>query len=315
MAELSDILKVMETATERFSGRIPTIQEGVLEDLYTELKGLDLNGKSIANTVKNIRLIAKVKAKLQKLIITDDYKKALKEYMKVFDSVTKIQNEYFQEAEASKSAFKLGKALKEQTISDTIDKLTERGIGVNVGDKVQDILRTNITTGGSYKSLTDQLNESLSQTGTKGLLQRYTGGVVVDAVNQYSAQYMQNLTSDLGYEWYRYQGRDIDTTRHFCDAMTDREYFHISEVPDLLKAKDLYYVDKDGKEKKVEIYDRTGLPQGMIEGTDVSNFFVRRGGYNCGHQIFPVAESRVPQEHKDRVFASAAYKQWASLRK
>ncbi|MER3499851.1 MAG: hypothetical protein C4308_15185, partial [Chitinophagaceae bacterium] len=166
----------------------------------------------------------------------------------------------------------------------------------------------------SYKSLQEQLNNLLTQSGgTDGAILKYTKQITTDAVNQYSAQYMQNMTSDLGYEWYRYQGKNIDTSRPFCFAMTEREYFHITEVQDLLAAKDLYYTE-DGEKKRVRIYKRTGLPYGMIEDTDESNFFVRRGGYNCGHQIFPVAESRVPQEHKERVYSTPAYRMWKGVR-
>jgi len=50
----------------------------------------------------------------------------------------------------------------------------------------------------------------------------------------------------------------------------------------------------------------------MIPDTNAENFFVRRGGYNCGHQIFPVIERLVPKDIQDRVKATAAYKRFAN---
>lgn len=309
MPKLEDILSITDEAIKNFNDKIPSIQEKVLDDLLLELKKLDVRGKNIKPSVGNIRLLTKINAKLLKIILTDDYVAALKEYLRVFVEVTKVSNEVFKQAEVKQSAKNFLKVIREQSITDTVAKLTEAGIGANIADRITDILRTNITTGSSYKSLTAQLTESLTTTETPGLLERYAKQITTDAVNQYSGNVLHTISSDLNYEWYRYQGKDIDTTRPFCDAMTDREYFHVSEIPDLLEANDLYYM-KDGQKTKVEIYPKTGLPAGMIPGTDASNFFTRRGGFNCGHQVFPVAESRVPDEHKNRVFATTAYKRW-----
>lgn len=311
MPKIEDIIKITADAIEAFNSRIPSIQENVLDDLLLKLKQLDLNGKNIKPNITNIRLMARIKAGLLKIIVTDDYAAALKEYMKVFGEVTKVSNEVFRGAEVKQSAKNFVKVVRQETITDTVEKLTEAGIGANIAGPIADILKTNITTGSSYKSLTAQLSEALTKTKTPGLLERYVGQVTTDAVNQYSGNVLHTIASDLNYEWYRYQGKDIETTRPFCDAMTDRQFFHVSEIPDLIEATDLYYM-KDGQKTKVELYPKTGLPHGMIPGTDASNFFTRRGGYRCGHMIFPTTESRVPEEIKTRVFATSAYKMWKS---
>jgi hypothetical protein len=309
MPKIEDILSITEEAIKNFNDKIPSIQDGVLNDLLLELKKLDLRGKNIKPSVGNIRLLTKIKARLLNIVLTDDYVNALKEYLKVFNAVTSLSNEVFRQTEVRQSAKNFIKVIKQQTIEDTVNRLTEAGIGANIADRITEILKTNITTGSSYKSLTAQLTEALTTTETPGLLERYAKQVTTDAVNQYSGNVLHTIASDLNYEWYKYQGKDISTTRPFCDAMTDRGYFHVSEIPDLLEANDLYYM-KDGQKTKVELNPKTGLPAGMIPGSDASNFFVRRGGYNCGHQVFPTTESRVPEEIKNRVFATEPYKRW-----
>jgi len=42
------------------------------------------------------------------------------------------------------------------------------------------------------------------------------------------------------------------------------------------------------------VYPKTGLPYGMIEGTTVENFQCNCGGWNCRHQLVPVADAVVP---------------------
>jgi hypothetical protein len=312
MTDFSDILKEIDLSISRFNKRIPASQKAMYDELVTELRRLDLKGDTIKSTVGNLKIIQSIKNKLTKIILTDDYLSDVKEFVKSFKTVSDMQNEYWKGVE---SKFKPGPVLREirtQAISDTVLQLTESGIGANIGDTISDILRTNITSGGSYKKLNSQLLESLTDTQkSDGLLTKYSKQITNDSIQQYNRQYTQQVAAGLGFEWYAYQGSDIKTTRPFCDAMTDLRYFHVSEVPRLLRADDLYYI-KDGQKTKVPIYERTGLPAGLIEGTNPENFFIRAGGYNCGHQIRPVPERNVPLEIRDRVYNTTSYQKWKS---
>jgi hypothetical protein len=308
-----EMLSKSDQAIETFNKNIPGIQKAIYDELIEQLRKLDLNGSNIKTTVANLNVINSIKNKLLKLILSDNYLQDVKEFVRSFNEITKLQNAYWKSAESSFKSKPLLNAIKEQAITDTVSKLTEAGIGANIAEPIADILRTNITTGGSYKKLTEQLRENLVNTQTPGTLEKYVGQITTDAVNQYSNQYTQIVSNDLGYEWFKYDNTDILTTRPFCDAMTDRPYFHISEVPALLRAEGLTYVNKKtGKREPVVIYEKTGLPSGMIPGTDASNFFIRRGGYRCGHSIRPVNQRQVPQADKDRVYATSAYKNWKS---
>jgi len=310
MPDYNSLIETIEEAVNGFNKSLPKIQKDMLADLLDEIKKFDVKNKRISNTVKNIRLLNSIKNRLRKTILNDEYKAAVKEYLKVFTDVTNFHNEYFKETEKGFKPRAIVKEIKKQTITDTIDKLTEAGIGGNVQNKIADLLKQNITTGVKYSDLAAQLREHILTTENPGVLERYVKQIATDSVNQYSAQYMNTISGDLGYEWFRYQGKDIKTTRPFCDALTDRKFFHITEVNDLLAAKDLYYSDDEEGQVKVPIYEKTGLPNGMIPDTNAENFFVRRGGYNCGHQIFPVIERLVPKDIQERVKATAAYKRF-----
>jgi len=307
--DFSDILKSIDEAIEKFNSKIPAAQKRMYEGITDELKRLDTSNGKIKTTVANLKIIQSIKNKLTRLIITPEYLKDVKEFVSQFNVVTKLQNEYWQSVEKSFTPRVLLKEIRKQTISDTIKGLTASGIGASISDQIATILRTNITTGGSYAQMTEQLREKILNTTTDGALVKYVKQISTDSINQYSAQYTQTVSSDLGYEWFAYAGSDIVTTRPFCDAMTDLRYFHITEIPRLLKADDLYYM-KDGKKTKVPIYDKTELPHGMIPGTNAANFQINRGGYNCKHQIRPVSERLVPIERREEVYATPEYKRW-----
>lgn len=312
------ILNKLEKAVEKFNANIPKYQRGMLSAVMEDLRKLNTDGDKIKPVVENIKRIASIKNKMSSLLVTDQYKKAVKDFASSFREITTLQNEYWRSVEKDFSPKTLLKEIKNQNVRDTVGKLTEAGIGAAVGDKIADILTSNITTGGSYKQLTDQLRESLTDTDTQGTLSKYARQITTDSIHQYNAQYTQVISNDLGFEWYAWQGTEILTSREFCQCMVEnRRYFHVSEVPAMLRAEDMFYTDENGNERPVRINPKTNLPYGFIPGTTVENFFVRRGGYNCGHQARPVSndlvEAQDPAAYK-RVHESAAYKAWAKGR-
>ena len=301
---------------DKFHQQIPGLQRDMLDSIMEQLKRLDLDGAgNLKSTVANIKIMSSIKSKLTRLVLNDDYLASVKEFAQTFNSLATLQNEYWHSVEKTFKPKPLLREIRIQAIADTVTSLTENGIGTNISDNISAILRQNITSGGSYKSLTKQLTETLSDTQrSDGLLTRYTRQITTDSINQYNAQYTQAVSADLGYEWFAYQGSDIKTTRPFCDAMTDFRYFHISEVPRLLAAEGLTYKNrKTGKVEPVPIYAKTGLPAGMIAGTNAANFFVNRGGYNCEHQIRPVSEGLVPADIHARVKSTPEYASWKKL--
>lgn len=317
MSDQKKILKAIDAAIKRFNKNIPAAQKDMLAAIQEELKALDINSDgSIKSTVKNIGLIARISRKMQSIIVTDDYREEVKQFAKTFNEVTTLQNQYWKSVEKQYRPPNILAEIRKMTIEDTVAKLMEAGIGVNVGDRIADLLKANITTGGSYKELSKVLTETLTDTKSgSGALTRYAKQVTTDSIHQYNRTYTQTVSSDLGFEWYYYANSEIQTSRPFCQSMVEENtYFHVSQVPDMLKAKDMYYTDnRDGKRKPVPINKKTNLPDGFIPGTNPSNFFVYLGGYSCGHQANPVSEAIVPADVVAKVKASVAYKRWKGL--
>lgn len=296
---MDNVLKAILKALGKFDKSIPGLQGKLYAEMLSEIKRLDTNGDKLKVTVKNLSILASIKNKLNRIILNDDYKGEVKEFVKAFNTVYKLQFEYWKSIESTFTPRPLLKAIRNQAITDTVQQLTTQGISANVSDAIIGILRTNITSGGSYAALADQLRQSLTNTPeSKGILDRYVKTIANDSINQFSRQYTQIVSSDLGYVWFRYQNSDIDTTRCFCDKMTDKDYFHISEVPKILEG------------MGCDIYKKTGLPYGLIDGTNPENFFIRAGGWNCGHSINPVAERQVPIAIREALYATNEYKRW-----
>lgn len=317
MASFTKIINRIDDAIATFVEKIPTSQRDMLFAIDEELGRLDVKNGRIKPTVANLKIITSIKNKLLRVILTDEYKAQVKQFVQAFRDVTTLQNEYWRGIERKFKPRSILKQMRTVAIDDTIAKLTENGLHAGVVQPVSDVLTQNITQGGSMKDLRATLLESLTNTSTPGTLQKYATQIVTDSINQYSRNYTQIVTSDLGLEWYSYRNSLIKTSRPFCIAMVERRYFHVSEIPALLKAEDLYYKDpKTGKKTKVPINKKTNLPDGMYIGTNVSNFITLLGGYNCGHQVGPVSESIVKNQAiniYNKVISGSAYKAWKRI--
>lgn len=309
MPDFNKIIREIKRSLSGFDKSIPSLQENLYKELLSEVKRLDIKGDRIAVTVKNLSILTSIKNKLNRIILNPDYINEIKDFAKAFNNVYDLQFEYWKSVEKTFEPRPLLKAIRNQAITDAVKSLTTQGISANVSDAITNILRTNITAGGSYADLTEQLRKSLVNTpDSKGILDRYVKTIANDSIQQFNRQYTQIVSSDLGYTWFRYMNTDIETTRCFCDAMTDKNYFHVSEVPGLLKGDGLLC-----KGEPVPIYKKTELPYGMIDGTNAENFFIRAGGWNCRHSIQPVAERQVPGAIREAVFATAEYKAWKKI--
>lgn len=292
---IQEVTRLVEESAEKFNNRLPALEKRVLGEITLILKGLDVKGDKISATVKNIRLIGDITRKLKKIILNKEFKDQVKEYVKSFNTITSLQNQYFKVVESKFKPTALLQAIREQAIDSTLDGLTEVGLNAVAG-KVKGVLQQNITTGGSYKALIGGLNNTIVGTpGGEGIVSSQLKTFTITAVAQYSRQYSQTVAQGLNFRWYQYVGSTITTTRCFCHAMVEKRYFHVSEVPALLKGD-----FEEFEEKECEINGKTKLPDGMISGTNVSNFFTLAGGWNCQHSIFPVPDSLVPKELKDK---------------
>jgi hypothetical protein len=283
----------IEKSISDFQKRVPGIQENVFNSLIEELKNLGTQNGKVLNSVQNLKLINGLKNKIERLIISEGFRDDVKKFINAFNVVESLNQQYFADFNYKFKPSKTLPIIKEAAIDKTLNDLLSQGLEVNVVDKVYSILNDNTTTGGSYASLTNQLRQSI--VGTKeseGILQRYSKTITTDAINQYSAQYHDVLAQDLNLNWGRYIGSDLVTSREFCIWLRKKEWVHRSELPEILRG------DIDGHQCKL---NKQKLPLGMIPGTNVDNFKIRRGGWNCGDQFFWVPDSAVPPNIKQRV--------------
>lgn len=290
MATINEILKVIDKSVIDFNESIPKVQQQLFDDITELASKLDTRNGRIQASAKNIRLIGQIKSRFERLITKNKaYKQRVKTFTEAFDEVSKLQNQFFAETVKEYSSPKTLEAIRQESVQATIENLNS--VSRRIAEPIRDILRTNITSGAKFTDLTKGLREFLLDTKTgEGQLVKHVKQITTDALNQYARTNLETITNDLGLEWFSYVGAIIDTSRPFCVAMHEKKYFHKSEIPKLLKG--------DFEEFDGTIDKKTGLPSGMIEGTNENNFLINLGGWNCNHQAIPVNELAVPASVK-----------------
>jgi hypothetical protein len=293
--ELNATLDAIDRGIIDFQDGIPEIQRRIYERLILLQKELQIQGGTITNSAKNIRLLSRIKADLYDIIFDDtDYMETVTQFSQLYSKVDQLNAAYFKAFEKKFRPSKIVPEIRKQSVSLVLENLTEAGLEANLINPVREIINTYVTTGGSYAKLATELQNYItgydSDAGrVEGQLQKFTRQITTDAINQYSATVNEVMTQDLGWEWYRYQGSNVRDTRTFCEALKKKKYFHRSELNKIIKGD-----FEEFRALKGKIYDKTGLPQGMYDDTNTSNFLQYRGGYNCGHQAYPIPTALVP---------------------
>lgn len=304
MASLNELIDTINSSLDdaigKFNDNLDPVQKAVYEQILVLTKDLDLSGGKLKRTVKNIRAIGKLKKAIKGIILDDKYLNKVAHFAKAFDSVTQLQNQYFSKLITDFSPPKVIDAIRQDAVNSTVELLTESGLDANVGKGVEDILRTQLRSGGSYADLTDQLKTFL--TGKDGAFVKYAKTITVDSINTYAATVNDAISNDLGLQWFSFNGSMMTTSRPMCLEMHKRKYFHLSEIPDLIKGK------VDGKQ--TPLAKSTGMPLGMKEETTVDNYMQLRNGWQCGHQFNMTTESQVPKDIVLEVKATPEYSAW-----
>lgn len=295
--KIKQVLKRIDVGIENFVKDLPDSEKKIYDKVMTIVKQLELDVLgNISNNVNNLKLVTTLNKEINKLVLNNEYLKKVSEFTGIYDDISKLNNEYLSTTFDKFKPSKVLPKIKDASVDITIDQLTENGVAEAFSNEIKTLLTDNIKSGSSYADMIEKLSTSIKGNDkVDGGLTRYSKQIAVDSVHQYNATYTKQISSDLGSEFFVYSGSNIDTTRPFCDHLTAKDdgYFHISEVKGFLNG-----VVGD---KKVELDKKSKLPSGFYGNTTEENFFVLRGGYNCGHQIFPVSESSVPKSLLERI--------------
>jgi hypothetical protein len=287
----SNIEDIILKAVEDFNEGLESSQVNAYNKLLGLVKELSLDSRgNIKKSAGNVKVLRNISKAIEDTLLTDTYKKRVGKYLKSFDAVEAQQTLYFNVIKEGFKANPMLEAIKTQSIDNTIAALTESGLNQAFTQPVKDILIQNITTGGSYSTLTEQLREFvIGNEEIDGAFLRHTKAITTDAVKSYNATYNQSVSQDLGLQFYRYVGGLKDTSREFCEER-NKKFFHIEEIRAWGRGEKCCGLSLPVKKNGSPYWD------GMKKGTNENNILINRGGWMCNHQYVAVSQGVVPEE-------------------
>lgn len=295
---INDLIKVMDDAVTSFNDDMPTVQKRAYAKIVERLGELDKVGGNVKVTVKNLKIFRQIRADLEAVIFDEKYKKKVDDFVKNYDEVVKLNNQYFYSISSDFTVKAVFDEIKSASIESVKENLLNSGMKANVVNKLNDIMIQNMTTSVKYSDLVEQVRTFLTDSKDgDGALVRYAKTITKDSINEFNRTYTATATNDLGLVWFRYVGSLLTTSRAFCKHLIDAKsdgmpFVHISQFPDLLKGK------INGQQ--IPINPKTNLPYGLRKGTNVSNLQVWAGGHECDHEFKPTSSAIVPKSLRDK---------------
>jgi hypothetical protein len=279
--ELADnIENLIIAANEVFSKSVVKVQEKLYDAVFLKLRDLELDDQGyIKQNAANRRILLDAESQVEAIISGAAYTAAVTKHVDVIPKINKLNTAYFQDINEGFTPNKnFLKALQSQTIRNINQIILGDGLKAQVQIPLNQILEQNVSTGGAFKGMLEQVKNFIEGSKTEGRLLRYSKIYLRDTLFQYSRSFQESVTSDLGLDWYSYSGGKVDNTRDFCLERTGK-FFH---------------------RKEIESWASLSW-KGKIPGTTESSIFVLLGGFSCGHSLIPVSKLIVPQEDISRI--------------
>ncbi len=305
MSDVDEIIKTISKAVDEFTGSSIAKQAVIYKKIIELIKDLQIRNDSLLNNIKNLKIISSLKSKIQRLIVDQKYKQDVTTFAQAYFVIADLNNQYFAKFNEKFTPKETLKIVTKNAVEAALIDLLDVGVEIQIIDPIRQILLKNIHAGGSYSDLTNLLRDLIiTNNKSTGILENYVRTYAVTSLNQFSRQYNKTIADDLGLEWYLYTGSLLTTSREFCVKAVAKKYIHQSEFEALLTG-------NFGELGKVHVSRTTGLPPGLMPGTNPENFQQRAGGWQCPHQVIAVDDSIIPQNIQNEVYISTAYHAWA----
>lgn len=283
---IKKIAQSMEDAPDAFFRGVKKAQREAFAQIVSEIATLATDDAgNLLVSQGNFNKIQALVQKMKAAYMNKDYSKAIRDFVGSIDATAEDTGKLM--GIITKEAFvqsATAGAILSNAKTTVFDLLANAAVNDSV-ESFKQILNTSISTGENFQQVIRNIRNNIEGTPEfAGRMERYAKQNAYDFYSISNAQYIRQVSEDYGFEFYEYIGVDVKGTRSFCKARNNKIY-HKREIQEWAN------LDWDGKNR----------------GTDASTIFAYRGGYNCGHQIIPVATEDVPEDVINRAIAAGFY--------
>ena len=302
MSKFDDLVRekiaIIDKSPERFQSEVEKAQLQIWRDIQSQFDRLETKGGKVVQNAKNLAIIDQIVESLAIASSRGEYLEAVKTFLGDFDQAAKLTTELTRIIESGFNPTEFQRQVQVLYRETAIRQLFNNPIS-NTQETLRSELISSIAAGSTFSEVLQSARAVvIGSPDTDGRMLANIKTVATTSIAVADAGYSAAINAQNDFQWFRYTGGEIDTTRPFCEARNGK-YFHKKEIEAWGSGKnagDVGGIKKDGT------WD------GQIEGTTESTIFTFRGGWNCRHQIIAVSISQVPKSVIDRNIANGNYK-------
>jgi hypothetical protein len=283
---IKKIAQSMEDAPDAFFRGVKKAQREAFAQIVSEIATLatDDAGNLVVGQGNFNKIDALVK-KMRAAYLNPEYGQSIRNFVNSIDATAGITGDLVGiiTGEAFVQSPKAA-AILSNAKATTFDLLSNAAVDESTAS-FKSILNSSISTGENLQQVIRNVRNNIQGTDEfAGRMERYAKQNAYDFYSISNAQYIRQVSEDYGFEFYEYIGVEVKGTRSFCNERNNK-IFHKREIQDWAN------INWEGK----------------MRGTNETTIFAYRGGYNCGHQIIPVATEDVPEDVINRAIAAGFY--------
>lgn len=273
--------EIQDNANEKLAKDVDKINKGIIERLIATLS--DISDKGILNF--NTEYFATLEERIVNYTKYLGYDKAINNYIANLDSVDRALFKHYNN---------MGLNLQNEALNEAVNKGFRQKISSNlkVGNAlnardIAQMLRQQALLGMTAKEAGEALRGKLLD----HTFERYVDTVARDAIMQYDGLQNEKIAQDYGLKSFVYISSIIETSRPVCTHIKKTYGNRSITKLELQSVLNIYCPDGVPEDEKITFETVNGRIRtmkkgsGIIEGTNVANFTVNRGGHNCRHEV------------------------------
>lgn len=293
MASFESLLKEKNERLESIPLELQTIvekqQREVLNGILSKLSRLTtVNGQYKIDS-ENIKIIAEISDELKKVLLNDEYLKAVKDFSKEFEVQATLNNKLIDKG-FGETANPVASEIYIQTAKrNAVDALVGSPVDSQFIKPIQGLLEKAVVNGATVNETIDSIRTFVEGgNGAEGKILKYAKQITNDTFAIADRSYTSIVSDYLSNDWFYYAGSEVENTRCFC-AERVGNYYHYKEIESWANGENLGDCNIGG-----------GKWAGQIPGTNSSTIYSYLGGYQCMHSLIPVSEAIVPDSDIER---------------
>jgi hypothetical protein len=232
------------------------------------------NNKDLSILEKS-QVINEIESKVYDILRKSDYKTSVQKFTSSLSKIQDFQKKTMMEAtgiKGGKVRFNDLAKFAERSIN---DNFLGAGLEANVVQPLKQRISQNLIAGATNAELETVISDYFKTDESLGRLTRYVNNIATDALNNYAGLINNEYRKEYGLDKFRYVGSLIDDSRGQCRHWTSKDVITVEEL-----------------ETEIPVAIEGGFLggfrcSGMKDWTNIDNFTIERGGYNCRHEAIP----------------------------